>query len=179
MATQVKPRKKPSLEKGTYKTLHPMKELKPILRKIKKWLDEVPFSYEEKPTVKQCLRLDVNVDPVTVKMFLAVYKDYLGFTSVLQLDSKQATLIRQLDEKQKTALKFHIDKEIFYDPFLHYGHASESYMDEGINKITLVRHDIYLKSLTKERLIHTLHMMWKTHRKFRFLVQEHTQVSLG
>ena len=91
----------------------------------------------------------------------------------ISLNENQAGIIGRMKEKDRLALKFHKEKEIVNDPFLHYVTVGGP-SSRGIVKITLVPHAIYFSSLTKDRLMYTLNMLWKNYRKYLMVVQEHT-----
>jgi hypothetical protein len=155
-----------------------MKELKLTFKKLKRWLDEENVEYEERVTVKPCLRLGIKISGIEADLFLAPYRDSVSIHSMLRLNENQTNVISKMDEQQKELLRFHIDKEIFNDPFLFYGHAAESHSGRGVDHIDLNPHVIYLDSLSKERLMRTLVMLWKSHRKYLFIVYEHTRVPI-
>jgi hypothetical protein len=163
-----------TLPQDKTKALHSKKEIKAILTKIKKWLDEEQVSYENRSTTEQCLRLGISHSGANMDLWLATYKDFVSLSMKIILNENQTNITSQMDEKNRMALKFHIDKEIFSDPFFHYGYAAVSGKDQGIVHITLAVHPIYLDILGKDKLMHTLNMMWKSYRKYLMIVQEYT-----
>lgn len=108
-------------------------------------------------------------------LFLTPHKDYPLITTKIQLNENQAQIIRKMDEKERLALEFHLRKEIFSDPFLYFGPVSGSHSEKGVDHITLHPHNIYFDSLTKEKLMDTLIMLWKSYNKYLMIVQEHTK----
>lgn len=99
-------------------------------------------------------------------LWLATYKDYVSISMHIILIENQTAIISKMDEKDRLALQFHIGKEIAGDPFLHYGY--------GLERILLAAHPIYIDTLSKDKLMYTLNMMWKSYRKYLMIVQEHT-----
>lgn len=148
------------------KVLHSKKEIKAILVKIKKGLDEEQVAYENRPTTEQYLRLGISHSGADMDLWLATYKDYVSISMHIILIENQTAIISKMDEKDRRALQFHIGKEIASDPFLHYGYRLE--------RILLAAHPIYIDTLSKDKLMYTLNMMWKSYRKYLMIVQEHT-----
>lgn len=150
-----------------------MKEITAILKKTKKWCDEESIEYEDKTAAKPALRLGLTISGIDVDLLLTPH--YITITTRIQLNENQTQIIRQMNEKEKDALYFDLRKEIFSDPFLRSGQVSGSHSEKGVEHITLHPHTIYYESLTKEKLMHTLIMLWKSYNKYLMIVQEHTK----
>jgi hypothetical protein len=160
--------------------LNSTKELEDALKKTKDWLHEKHKTYDEKVENGQtvwlrmhAVGLDIPLTYDGLELVFATNSDSISAIMKTPLEENQINITSEMNEKDRIALKFHFDKEIASDPFLFNGHLACNIHGQ-FYEILLRAHPIYFDSLTKEKLMHTMHMLYKSETKYSMLIQEHT-----